>query len=456
MTAPALPSPPDVPAPLDTPWRGPGYGARLREALLPRRLPFACLALMAANLAVFGLEELWGGSTFFVTLKRMGAASGPSSLGAEAWRLLSAGYLHLGGRHLLLNMASLVLGGMYLEGMLGPSRLLLLYTLSILGSNAALAGLYPNTLMVGASGGIFGLVGAVLVLACHPRTPLPLRRRIAPLVCASAIAGFTVYSACECGQGSSNTAHLVGAALGMGLALTGVLLWRLPWPGFREWRSVRVSASAAAWVTVACLGFGIGTERPWEVREAEAQPMVRVELPGTAVSLAVPAGAAARAEVEDVSEDGSFAHVVYGDVLTDPLAMDVTVERLEEAVPEERMEEETEALSDKLYGEALEPTEEGVRMEVMPRVGTVGGRPAVESSRSLGALFWGARWVFYRGRWLITVEVVRLASGLPASWNWRMLEVARSVVVHEEGEPPWDSCTAWNEGRTGMCPRGPW
>jgi membrane associated rhomboid family serine protease len=95
----------------------------------------------------------------------------------EPWRMLTALLVHspirlpgdlLGITHILFNMYALVLVGRPLEGLLGPWRLLALYLISGLGGSvavqyAALVGiLSPQTLVIGASGAVFGLFGALL------------------------------------------------------------------------------------------------------------------------------------------------------------------------------------------------------------------------------------------------------------------------------------------------------
>jgi membrane associated rhomboid family serine protease len=89
--------------------------------------------------------------------------------GFQPWRALTSALVHSQANilHLGLNMLSLWLMGRILEPLLGPVRFLLLYVLSVLGGSAAVALIAPNDLVVGASGGIFGLFGALLVIGRH-------------------------------------------------------------------------------------------------------------------------------------------------------------------------------------------------------------------------------------------------------------------------------------------------
>ena len=82
----------------------------------------------------------------------------------EWWRLLTAAFLHLGPLHLGMNMLALWWFGQPLEHALGRGRFLLLYVVSGLAGSAGALLLSPNEVTVGASGAIFGILGAALVL----------------------------------------------------------------------------------------------------------------------------------------------------------------------------------------------------------------------------------------------------------------------------------------------------
>jgi len=104
-----------------------------------------------------------------------GNVAGPAVVGdgevggvaaGQAYRLLTAAFLHAGLVHVALNMAALVVLGPALEELLGRARFLTVYLLSALGGSVTAYVLAaPNTLSVGASGAIFGLFGAHYVAA---------------------------------------------------------------------------------------------------------------------------------------------------------------------------------------------------------------------------------------------------------------------------------------------------
>jgi membrane associated rhomboid family serine protease len=85
----------------------------------------------------------------------------------EPWRLLTAALVHSGFWHIGLNMLALWMIGRSLEPLLGRGRFLTLYLLSALGGSVAVALLSFTTPVVGASGAIFGLFGALIVIGRH-------------------------------------------------------------------------------------------------------------------------------------------------------------------------------------------------------------------------------------------------------------------------------------------------
>jgi membrane associated rhomboid family serine protease len=82
----------------------------------------------------------------------------------DYWRLITAAFLHYGPLHLGLNMLALYWFGTPVEHYLGRARFLLVYLVSGLAGSAGALIVTPNTPTVGASGAIFGILGAALVL----------------------------------------------------------------------------------------------------------------------------------------------------------------------------------------------------------------------------------------------------------------------------------------------------
>ncbi len=84
----------------------------------------------------------------------------------EPWRMLTSVFAHSQGSifHILLNMYSLFIFGPILERLLGRIRFLALYLISGFGGSVAVLLLAPSTAVLGASGAIFGLLGAFFVI----------------------------------------------------------------------------------------------------------------------------------------------------------------------------------------------------------------------------------------------------------------------------------------------------
>lgn len=90
-----------------------------------------------------------------------------SLLPFQPWRLLTAMFVHGGFFHLALNMLALWMLGQNLEPLLGRARFTALYLISGLGGSVAVAVIAPQTSTVGASGAIFGLMAALLIVGRH-------------------------------------------------------------------------------------------------------------------------------------------------------------------------------------------------------------------------------------------------------------------------------------------------
>jgi membrane associated rhomboid family serine protease len=140
-----------------------GVGARVTRALI------------GINVAVYIAELATGGGVNGVGSKiyEKGVliASAIDSSGhlvgvaqGDWWRLITAAFLHYGPFHLLLNMFALYWFGSLLEQRIGSGKFLLLYLVSGLAGSAGALVWSPLTPTVGASGAIFGILGAGLVL----------------------------------------------------------------------------------------------------------------------------------------------------------------------------------------------------------------------------------------------------------------------------------------------------
>jgi membrane associated rhomboid family serine protease len=173
-------------------------------------------ALIAANVIVY-LAELGSGaslSTFGGSLVARGALDGPDVAAGDWYRLVTSGFMHANILHLGMNMLVLWFVGPPIEEALGRWRYLLLYFVSMLAGAAGALLQAPFVYTVGASGAIFGLFGALLVLE-HRATGRIVGGQAFTLVALNLVFSFAI-------NGVSWGGHiggLVGGILGT-LALT--------------------------------------------------------------------------------------------------------------------------------------------------------------------------------------------------------------------------------------------
>jgi membrane associated rhomboid family serine protease len=109
----------------------------------------------------------------------------------EYWRLVSYGFLHSGLLHIGFNMYILYYLGTMLEPALGRARFLGLYFASLLGGAFGALLLSPNSATVGASGAVFGLMGAAFVMQ-RARGVDPMQSGIGPLILLNLGLGFII------------------------------------------------------------------------------------------------------------------------------------------------------------------------------------------------------------------------------------------------------------------------
>jgi membrane associated rhomboid family serine protease len=132
-------------------------------------------ALIAINVLVYVAELATGGTVTGIGSKiyekgvliAVAIDSSGHLIGVahgEWWRLITAAFLHYGPFHLLLNMLALWWFGTALERRIGSGRFLAIYLVSGLAGSAGALILDPTTPTVGASGAIFGILGAGLVM----------------------------------------------------------------------------------------------------------------------------------------------------------------------------------------------------------------------------------------------------------------------------------------------------
>jgi rhomboid protease GluP len=190
------------------------------QVRIPIAKPIVTYILLAAIAIYFGLETLLGGSTAIRTLVQLGAQVNVLVAAGQYWRLVTAMFLHIGVMHLAFNVYALFILGRDIEGFYGHLRFAAIYFVSGLAGNVAYYAIGPNGVSAGASGAIFGLIGAEIAFLVSNRALFGSFRKqrllnLAFLVVINLAFGFM-------GQGINNLAHIGGlvAGLALGFALT--------------------------------------------------------------------------------------------------------------------------------------------------------------------------------------------------------------------------------------------
>jgi len=136
--------------------------------------PAFTIALIVANALVFFVTASWGALRSESAILRAGALSRDLVLHGEVWRLASAMFLHGSVEHLFGNAVGLFILGMAAEHAYGRLETVAVYFLSGLGASVFSLVVNPGP-SIGASGAIFGLLGAMIVFFYKYKVFLQLR-----------------------------------------------------------------------------------------------------------------------------------------------------------------------------------------------------------------------------------------------------------------------------------------
>jgi membrane associated rhomboid family serine protease len=174
--------------------------------------PMVTQILIALNVIVFVAETATnaplGGGLGNGWVVEHGVLYGPNiSIAHEYWRLVSAGFLHDGLFHILINMFSLYVVGAALEPAVGRVSFAGIYFASLLSGSFGALLFQPQTPTVGASTAIFGIFGALIVVA-HARGISLWQSGLAPMLLINLVFSVTY-------AGISLGGHLGGLAGGL-------------------------------------------------------------------------------------------------------------------------------------------------------------------------------------------------------------------------------------------------
>ena len=177
-----------------------------------RGVTWGTYGLLAVNVLVWLAMTLAGGSDNPQVLLNFGAKYGPAILAGEYWRLFTPMFLHIGFLHLAFNSYALYILGPEVERFFGHTRFLVIYLLTGILSSVA-SYLFDSSLAAGASGAIFGLVGALTAFYYAGRQVLgklgqSRLNNLLGVVVINLLIGFTV-------PNIDNWAHLGGLVSGL-------------------------------------------------------------------------------------------------------------------------------------------------------------------------------------------------------------------------------------------------
>ena len=163
------------------------------EKIFSNKKPVITYGIIALCLLAYFIPYLLAGDLGSSISLLYGAIHKSFLQSFELWRLLTYAFLHGNMIHIFCNMYSLSVIGVEAESRFGKTRFLIIYLLSALGAGL-LSALLGDYLAVGASGAIFGILGAMLYFGSRFRLYLreSINSRIMPVIIINLFIGFIV------------------------------------------------------------------------------------------------------------------------------------------------------------------------------------------------------------------------------------------------------------------------
>jgi membrane associated rhomboid family serine protease len=201
-------------------------GAEFQKTL-SRLTPQPCVtpALIGLNALMFVIVGLFGGGLIVANptaMIRFGTNFTPLTISGQWWRLLTSVFLHFGSLHIAVNMYALYVNGQLAERIYGSVRYLFIYLVAGLTASLVSVLWHPLVNAAGASGAIFGVIGALLAFFVKREGGVPAsvikaqRRSAIVFIIFNLLFGASI-------RGIDNAAHLGGLMTGFAL---GYLLSR--------------------------------------------------------------------------------------------------------------------------------------------------------------------------------------------------------------------------------------
>jgi membrane associated rhomboid family serine protease len=218
---------------------------KVRTATTLTGTPTLTYVLIAINVLAFAAASGGGslGTSGFVYDK--GFLFGPYVADGEWWRIITAGFLHAGLLHIAFNMYFLYFLGTLLEPSIGKLRFGIIYFVSLVGGSFGVLLLDPNSATVGASGAVFGMMGAA-ILAMRARGIDPMQSGLGITLLlnlgitflipgisigghlgglfAGGIVGYLMFEAADRQRISANLVYGISVVLAIALAIGSVML----------------------------------------------------------------------------------------------------------------------------------------------------------------------------------------------------------------------------------------
>lgn len=392
------------------------------HAMASRRVLMTPLIL--STLVLWWGMEVLAGAPWTPALVRMGAQVPLLVERGEAWRLLSYAWLHGDWMHIGFNGLVVYRIGSSLERVFGGSRFMVLYVLSALGGG--LAGQFvlgDIGITTGASGAIWGLLGADAVLVLRNQGILPeslvARRRgmVVQNLLLNVVISFHPQVNWAC--------HLGGGLVGAFLMLSGLLSVGLPRWARGETQEdqtpvpMHLAAVLCALVYLACGLAGPLLEKPMELTQAPL--LIPKDIPELGIKMSLPSGLLPDQDPEAVSTPGTQS---YGWLLSDPVEMHVMVEDTHQPLQMAEMA-------------TLQPDLEAA-LGVIPEWLTVSVpiRTDIHAGRPISSVTWVAEngisiehavtMLPGENAKVIHIEVIQWKEGIEA-WNGLALKLAESI-----------------------------
>jgi membrane associated rhomboid family serine protease len=178
---------------------------------------------------------------------------GPMVAAGEWWRLLTTGFLHASPIHLGANMLSLFFIGRALEPALGSLRTGLIYLVSLAAGSLGVMILAPGEGAIGASGAIFGLAGALLVIGQSRGIPM-LQSGFGMIILLNLVFTFTI-------PGISIGGHIGGLIGGAAMGKVIVELERRRRGRAREFPAPLVAISLTAFAALMVVSYALARSK---------------------------------------------------------------------------------------------------------------------------------------------------------------------------------------------------